>query len=468
MHRGAKRTRLISMETLNVDLLVIGWGKGGKTLAGAMARAGKKVAIVEQSPDMVGGSCINIACIPTKALVFDSHERREGEDPAETFAAAVERRDTLTSKMRQVNFQMLDSLDTVVTVSGSARFVGEREVEVTGGEDTLRIAADAVVVNTGSRAAVPDGITIGGRVYDPETIQHAEPFPQRLAVIGGGFVGLEFASMFADFGADVTVLDRSERTMARLDDDVAEVALGVLADEGVSIVNNASVSEVADGEGSVRVAYTQGEDEHTLEVDAVLVATGRRPWTDGLDLAAGGVETDEKGWIAVDEHLRTSVENVWAVGDINGGPQFTYISLDDYRIVLSQLKEGAAPRSREDRVAVPNCAFLALPLATVGLGEAEACEKYSNVLVGSKLVKDIAAMPRPKIEKDPRGIVKVIVDGDSGLILGASLMHVHADEVINLVALAMRAGVPAADLRDGIWIHPSATETFNEVLGTLV
>ena len=171
MHRGAKRTRLISMETLNVDLLVIGWGKGGKTLAGAMARAGKKVAIVEQSPDMVGGSCINIACIPTKALVFDSHERREGEDPAETFAAAVERRDTLTSKMRQVNFQMLDSLDTVVTVSGSARFVGEREVEVTGGEDTLRIAADAVVVELRRLFAVQGvadvRITVAPFEHDP-------------------------------------------------------------------------------------------------------------------------------------------------------------------------------------------------------------------------------------------------------------------------------------------------------------
>lgn len=255
--------------------------------------------------------------------------------------------------------------------------------------------------------------------------------------------------------------------MDRLDDDVAEVALAVLAESGVGVVNDATVTSMADVDGApVRVSYTAGGREETMEADAVLVATGRRPWTEGLDLAAGGVDVDEKGWIAVDDRLRTSADRVGAVGDVNGGPEFTYISLDDYRIVLSQLQRGAQ-RSRADRVAVPNCAFLTPPLATVGLTEKEARASHASVKVARRMVAEIAAMPRPKIEKDPRGVVKVVVDGESDQILGAALMHVHADEVISLVALVMRAGVTATELQDGIWTHRSSTEGLNEVLGAL-
>jgi pyruvate/2-oxoglutarate dehydrogenase complex dihydrolipoamide dehydrogenase (E3) component len=198
----------------------------------------------------------------------------------------------------------------------------------------------------------------------------------------------------------------------------------------------------------------------------VLIAVGRVPVTDDLDLAAAAVEVDGRGFIVVDDRLRTSASGIFAVGDVNGGPQFTYISLDDFRVVLSQLA-GDGVRTTADRVAVPNTVFLTPPLARVGMSERDARESGRRVLVAAKNVRDIAAMPRPKIVGDTHGLIKVIVDADTDLVLGATVFSIDAQEVINLLALAMRAGVTASELRDGIWTHPSSTEALNEVLGEL-
>jgi pyruvate/2-oxoglutarate dehydrogenase complex dihydrolipoamide dehydrogenase (E3) component len=211
----------------------------------------------------------------------------------------------------------------------------------------------------------------------------------------------------------------------------------------------------------VTVSCRQGP--RALEADAVLVAAGRRPATTDLDLDAAGITTDDRGFIEVDEHLRTSAPGVFAVGDVNGGPQFTYISLDDYRIVLDQLT-GQGRRRTGDRVAVPTTTFLTPPLARVGINETQARRLERPVLVGTKKVADIAAMPRPKILGETHGLVKVIVDAETDHVLGATLFCVDAQDVINLVALAMRTGATAGQLRDGIWTHPSTTEAFNEVL----
>lgn len=455
------------MHTEHVDLLIIGWGKGGKTLAGQVGRAGRRVAVVEQSDLMVGGSCINIACVPTKALIHDAESRR-GEDPQSWFDAAVARRDTLTRAMRARNHSLLAAVDSVLLVSGTARFTGPREVVVSGLDDRIRITAGAVCINTGSRAALPavPGARLGGRIHDSESIQHVSPLPRRLTVIGGGYVGLEFSSMFAQFGSEVTVLHRGARPLRREDDDVAAVAIAALEDAGVRFVADATVTRIAQDDAAARVVYETRAGESSSESEAVLIAVGRRPWTNGLGLEAAGVDVDEHGWIVVDEHLRTSAEGVWALGDVHGGAQFTYTSLDDARIVGDQLL-GDGRRTVGDRVAVPSTLFLSPPLSRVGLTERQAREQGYDVRVAAKRVADIAAMPRPKIEGDPRGIIKVVVDAATGMVLGAALMHVHSQEVINLVALALRHGIPAAQLREGIWTHPSATEALNEVLGAL-
>lgn len=259
--------------------------------------------------------------------------------------------------------------------------------------------------------------------------------------------------MFARFGAQVTVLSR-DPLLAREDDDVAASVRAALTDCGVKIVEGVDIEEVT----PAVVRTTGGE----FPADAVLAAIGRVPVVpDGLD--AAGIDVDERGFIVVDDQLRTTASGVWAVGDVNGGPQFTYISHDDHRIVAAQLL-GDGGRSRADRVAVPTTTFTTPPLARVGLSERDAREQGRAIVVHAAKVADIAVMPRPKAVGQTHGIVKFVVDADTDQVLGCAWHGVDAQEVINLVALAMRARVPATELRDGIWIHLSSTEALNGVL----
>lgn len=461
------------MDSITVDILVLGWGKAGKTLAGVLGRSGRQVALVERSPQMYGGTCINVACVPTKALIHHAEARREGDDPATWFAASVARRDGLIDKLNARNHAMLAEVDTVTLIDGQARFVAPHVVEVSAGQDLLRVGAGTVVVNTGSRPAPPEfpGAAESTRVHDSTTLQHVDPLPRRLMIVGAGYVGLEFAGMFAHFGSSVRVVDHGGTFMPREDRDVADAVRNALEEQGVEFLLGHAVEAVKDHEGGDRgpgatVTISGPGGSSTLEADAVLVATGRVPATADLDLARAGITIDARGFIEVDERLHTSAPGVFAVGDVNGGPQFTYISLDDHRIVLDQLT-GSGTRTTTDRVAVPSTTFLTPPLARVGIDETQARQLGGEVLVATKNVADIAAMPRPKILGETHGLIKVLVDAETDRLLGATLFCVDAQEVVNLVALAMRAGVTAGELRDGIWTHPSTTEALNEVLGAL-
>lgn len=328
----------------------------------------------------------------------------------------------------------------------------------------LRITAETVVINTGATPVMPpiDGIDLPG-VYDSTSIQHAEQFPQRLAIIGGGPIGLEFASMFANFGSEVTVIARGETILPSEDHDVCGVVVDVLTDQGITLRTSASAEAIEARNGALVVALSGGG---STEADAVLVATGRKPATEGLNLEDAGVEVDDKGAVVVDDQLRTTAEGVYAMGDVHGGAQQTYLSLDDCRVVLSALT-GDGSRRVSSRVAVPTTTFLTPPLSAVGMTEDEAQKAGRSVQTATAMVAEIKAMPRPKAVQDPRGVIKFVVDAETDLVLGARLLHVDSQEVINLVALAMRAGVTASELRDGIWTHPSSTEALNEVLGQL-
>ncbi|WP_258138121.1 MULTISPECIES: FAD-dependent oxidoreductase [unclassified Arthrobacter] len=449
---------------MDLDVIVIGWGKGGKTLAGTLARAGQRVAIVEQSTSMYGGTCINIGCVPTKTLIHDAEQHRGNRADAHYFYKSVERRDELTAKMRQKNFSMLNDLDSVLVLTGRASFTGPHSIKVEGGEEVLELSAPRIVINTGALPSVApiSGAEIGGRIHDSTTLQHAE-FPAKLLVVGGGYVGLEFASMFAQFGSEVTVLDRGARPLKREDEDVAAEVASALSDAGVKILDSASATSMRQDAEGVTVIYQRDGMERSIEADAVLLALGRTPATQGLNLETTDVRLGDKGEIKVDKHLATGSEGIYALGDVIGGPQFTYTSLDDQRILKDQfLGEGA--RNLEDRVAVPTTMFTTPLLARVGLSEDQGRAQGLDIKVAVKKVADIAAMPRPKIVRDPRGIIKFVVDRNSDQILGAALMHVDAQEVINLVALAMRSGITASTLRDSIFTHPSSTEALNEVL----
>ncbi|MFC6704300.1 FAD-dependent oxidoreductase [Flexivirga alba] len=451
----------MTKSSLDVDLLVIGWGKAGKTLAKRYAATGKSVALVERDPAMYGGTCINVACVPTKDLVVSAEARRPDDDPQTYFTESVAGRDDLIGKLNAANHAMLDGQATLF--DGEARFTGPKEVTVRTADGDVVVTAQTIVVGTGAIPTRPDipGIDLPG-VYDSTTIQHADPFPHRLAVIGGGFIGLEFASMFAQFGSEVTLLDAGPALLPHAEPIVAETVTDVLTRRGITVRNNAEIRGIEQSGDGLRAQLA----DDGIDVDAVLLAVGRTPVTADIGLDVAGIDTDAKGFVRVDNRLRTSVEGVFAVGDINGGPQFTYISLDDNRIVWDQLV-GDGTRTTTDRVAVPNTTFITPPLSQVGLTPAQAQQAGHDVLYAAKPVAKIATMPRPKIVGDAEGVITFTVDADTRKVLGATLFCIDSQELVNLVALAIRAGVTADELLNGIWTHPSSTEALNEVLAEL-
>ena len=460
-------------ETLHPDLLVIGFGKGGKTLAATMGREGKHVIMIEQSDHMYGGTCINIGCVPTKALIHRAEHRREGHQPQEWYQNAVGSTQQLTTLMREKNFQMLDVIDTVTVITGRASFIDTKTVEVTAGEDRLTISADTIVINTGAEPFMPDipGLHTSKYVYTSTEMISTTELPRRLTVVGGGYVGLEFAGMYSHFGSEVTVLEAAPRIMPNEDDDIVTSALDILHDQGVTLTIGARVTEVRDGEDAAVLSYEKDGQTHTVEADAVLMALGRVPATRGLGLDKAGVVTTARGAIEVGEYLHTSQRHIFAIGDVNGGPQFTYISLDDHRIVTDQLT-GSGLLSTADRTAgdistVPYTVFMTPALSRVGLTERQARESGRQVKIATKPIAQIAAMPRAKIVEETRGMMKFVVDADTDQILGAALLSVDSQELINLIAFAIKHGVTATELRDGIYTHPSSTEAFNEVLSSL-
>lgn len=450
------------------DLLVIGFGKAGKTLAMERARAGDRVALIEQDPGMYGGTCINIGCVPTKALLSAT---ARGMDLRE----AQGTRDQLVEAMNRANRSMADDAGVTV-ITGRARFTGRREVTVSGGSPSspetpesaegLALTGDAVVINTGSTPVWPDLPGLDSPlVHDSTSIQHVSPTPRRLVIVGGGPIGCEFATLFTGQSAVVTIVDTSPSPLSAFDDDVAAEARDVLERRGVTFVGDARMSGIETSGGEATVTYARGVDgaEGSITADAVLVAIGRRPATDGLGLDAAGVDVGERGEVVVDEHLKTSADGVYAAGDVTGGPQFTYVSLDDYRVLADQLSGGGS-RSTAGRL-IPTTTFLEPPLATIGMSEDEARESGRGFEVRSRKVADIPTMPRPKIVGTPEGFAKFLVDPATDRILGASLFCVDSQELINTVAVAMRHGVTATELGTGIYTHPSSSEVLNALLG---
>nr|WP_197748377.1 FAD-dependent oxidoreductase [Mycolicibacterium sediminis] len=449
---------------MEADLVVIGFGKGGKTLAATLGKQGRRVVMVERSALMYGGTCINIGCVPTKSMVFAAEElNTDAPDPA-AYTAAVQATAALTTDLRAQNFAMLDTIPGVDVLTGAASFVDPHTVVVRTDDGEVTVTGRTIVVGTGSEPTWPDvpGLRDNPRAVTSTEMLSTEDLPRRLVVLGGGYVGLEFAAMYAGYGAEVTVLERHHAILGREDDDVATCAADLLTEAGVTVVTSASVTAV-DG---ATVHYEVDGSAATVAADLILVALGRHPVTADLGLSNAGIVTRADGSIEVDEYLRTSQPHVFAVGDVNGGPQFTYVSLDDHRIVLDQVA-GSGSRSTADRRAVPYTLFMTPPLSRVGLTEREARAAGLDVRVASLPVAKMATVPRARIVHQAGGMMKAVVDAETDEILGAALLSYDSHEVINTVALAMRHGITASALRDEIYTHPSMTEAFNQLLGAL-
>jgi pyruvate/2-oxoglutarate dehydrogenase complex dihydrolipoamide dehydrogenase (E3) component len=358
---------MTSDNTLHADVIVIGFGKGGKVSAAALGKAGRRVVLIERSDQMYGGTCPNVGCVPTKQLVHHSGKRRPDDSPQESFEHAISEVQALTSAFRAGNYDALNGAETITVLTGTAAFVDPHTVAVSNGSGEIRVTGETILVNTGSEPVIPDipGLRESPRTVTNVDLVHGAELPARLAVIGGGYLGLEFASIYRRFGSQVTVLESAPRILGREDEDIAAAVTDVLTGDGIELVTGARVLEIRNDD---TVVYERNGREHTLTVDAILAATGRAPVVAGLHLENAGVKLTDTGAIAVDEYLRTSQPHIFALGDVNGGPQFTYISLDDSRIVLDQLL-GDGKRSTADRVAVPRTLFMSPPLATVGLTE---------------------------------------------------------------------------------------------------
>ena len=374
---------------MKYDALIIGFGKAGKTLAGSFAKQGKKVALVEKDSNMYGGTCINVGCIPSKSLVTGAqeavlHPEYDFDTRREKYRLAVEEKKRVTGMLRKKNYDKLNMLDNVTIYDGTAHFVSAKEVEVTLTDGSnMTLTAEEIYINTGSVSAMPPikGIENNPHVYTSTSLMNEVNLPKRLTLIGAGYIGMEFASMYASYGSAVTVLTNESEFLPREDRDVADAIWKIMESRGVTIVLNAKIESVEDD----IVNYTTPDDAlNFIQSDAILIAAGRRPNIKELQVENAGIALTPRGAIQVNEHLETNVPGIYALGDVNGGLQFTYVSLDDSRIILS-----CGKYTLNDRTAVPYSVFMDTPLSRVGLSEKEA--NFKNIPY--RLVKLPTAAP---------------------------------------------------------------------------
>ena len=450
------------------DAIIIGFGKAGKTLAAELSNRGWQVAVVERSSMMYGGTCPNIACIPTKTLVHEAgiaallyHD--DYPKQANLYKQAIGRKNRLTSFLRNNNYERLSKRPNVTVYTGEGSFVSANIIKVSLPEGDIELQGKEIFINTGSTPIIPaiDGIKESQKVYTSTTLLDLNVLLQRLIIVGGGYIGLEFASMYAEFGSKVTLLEGGNRFMPRNDQDIANSVKEVLEKKGIEIHLNARAQSIHDTNDGVTLTYSDVSDgtPYFVDGDAILIATGRKPMIEGLNLQAAGIGVDAHGAIVVNDQLRTTVPHVWAMGDVKGGPQFTYLSLDDFRIIRDQLF-GDKKRDIGDRDPVPYAVFIDPPLAHIGLTEEEALKRGYSFKV-SRL--PATSVVRSRTLKQTDGMLKAIVNDHSGKIMGCTLFCAEAPEIINIVAMAMKTGQHYTFLRDFIFTHPSMSEGLNEL-----
>jgi pyruvate/2-oxoglutarate dehydrogenase complex dihydrolipoamide dehydrogenase (E3) component len=450
------------------DAIIIGTGQSGPSLARRLVAAGQKVAIIERK--LFGGTCVNTGCTPTKTLVasaYAAHLARRANEYGVTIAGPVgvdmkavkSRKDAVVGASRQGVERSLKTLPGCTVYEGHGRFVGPKRVEV--GRSVLN--ADRIFINVGARALVPP-IPGLDRVpfFTNSSILDIEYLPPHLVVLGGSYIGLEFAQVYRRFGSEVTVVELAPRLIAREDEDVSSAVAKFLKEEGIAVQVDANVTGVQKrGDGIAVVVQSSGET-WSIEASHVLVAIGRRPNTDDLGLEEAGIASDQRGNIQVDDQLRTNVPGIWAMGDCNGRGAFTHTSYNDFEIVAANVLDNEQ-RLVSDRIPA-YALYTDPPLGRVGMTESEVRKTGRSAL--------IAAVPMERVSRafekgETKGFMKIVVDRDSEQILGASFLGLSGDEVIHCIIDAMYARTPYTVIQRAMHIHPTVSEIIPAMLSEL-
>ena len=451
---------------MRYDAIIIGSGQAGVPLAGALAGRGWQVALVERGP--LGGTCINTGCSPTKTIIASAraaHLARRGADfgvltgPVSVdFARVMARKDEIVRRFRGGVEKRLQDKENVTIVRAEGRFEGPHRVRA--GDHVLE--AERIYINTGARAAAPP---IPGLEEVPyltnTTILDLTALPAHLVIIGGGYIGLEYAQAFRRFGSEVTIVERGPQIMGREDRDIAEEALKILGGEGIRVLLGAETQRVARRANGIEIAVWHDGASETIAGSHLLVAAGRRPNSDRLNLEAAGIATDAHGTITVDDHLQTNVPGVWALGDVNGRGAFTHTSYNDFEIVLDNLDGGTRALSNR----IPTYAvYIDPPLGRVGMSERQVRESGRKALIG---VKPMAHIARAIERDETAGFIKVLVDAETKLFLGAAVFGIGGDEIVHTITDQMAAQAPYTVMQNTVHIHPTVSELIPTLLGEL-
>ena len=449
------------------DAIIIGSGQGGNPLAEVLMAAGKKTAMIERKD--VGGTCINAGCTPTKTMVASArvaYLARRGSDygvgvgPIAIDMGRVRERKRDIVRIRRHSREKRLATAHVELIRGEASFTGPGKLSVAlrdGGRRQL--TAPQIFINTGTRSALPAIEGLNTVPYlDNESIMELDRAPEHLLIIGGGYIGIEFSQMFRRFGSKVTVIQAGSQLLREEDPDVAAEVTRILREDGIEVLLDAHTQKVALANGVIRLTVKVEGNPQTVEGTDLLVATGRVPNTHALNPAAAGIETDEHGFIRANDRLETSAPGIYVIGDVKGGPQFTHISYDDYRILKANLLDGGN-RTVRDRM-VPYTVFIDPQLGRVGMTEKEAQKSGKKFRVARMPMTSVA---RALEMDETRGLMKAIVDAETEEILGATVLGIEGGEVMTVLQMAMMGHMKYTALRDGVFAHPTLSESLNNL-----
>ena len=453
------------------DAIIIGSSRAAIFLSISLAQAGKRTAMIER--ENLGGTCVNVGCTPTKTMVASARVAYLANKAAEygvhtgpvsvNLAEVIQRKRALVDTLRDYPRGMIDMTPGLDLVMGEARFTGSHSVEVRSGDGEVQdLTAETIFINTGLRVAVPPipGLEEVPRL-DNASIMELETLPERLLVLGGGYIGLEFGQMFRRFGSQVTIVQRGGQLLDREDPDVAEEVAKIMREDGIEVLlSTSAVKAASSGQNQIQLTVDTPQGERAIDGSHLLLAAGRVPNTEALNLDAAAVETDDRGFVKVNERLETSAPGIYAFGDVKGGPAFTHIAFDDFRILRANLLMGMNATTTGRMV--PYTVFIDPQLGRIGLSESEAQAQGRSFRV-AKLPMDYMAPSRAREMGETRGFMKVIVDAENQQVLGAAILGIEGGEIASILQVAMMGNLPYTALRDGIFSHPTLAESLNDL-----